>query len=637
VVGEALVALIERWQAFNLESQRGVLDQNAALIAQFQDQSVEARKSLAESTKAFRRYADDEKLSRFGALLRCYQEEVDRLTRRGKSAENAYLSLYKALATIPDPVPALTSALSGKLQSKRLTQLEMENRRLQQELDNFHAEFHEIKNQEVTVRQLEEQLRQYKSKMNELVEEQVRVAEDRLHAEYAAKLAEAASREEAKITLINTLRQEAASLHESNERIQGQLFELRASHEEESAGKQQELNMLLDEVNRASSNIESLEQQNTDLKQKLAEKNDPTNLASSAHLEEIAELKLIVAQREVEISKLEEKTHTLSGQVVAEQQNASQTQEQLLSELTQERNTIVELRQELESRPSISEVQRLQAQLVMFRSTLGDNTDADPSNPPRLSTVEELLRKSNRQLQTENVTLKATINELSSACEEYKQKWQNEIANAKDQARLVAKLEEDLFNLNSSPPTLARDVAFSQMGVQSPNESSHSLPDGADMLQIVCEQRDRFRQSLKEKEQEVVSLKNSLEIIRRDMDVLRQDNVKLYQKIKYLQSYQNSSSSSPHQSINVSSVSDDTENKYMKLYERSVDPFAQFNRKERASRYKELSAAEKVTLNFGSFFLGTKFSRMFIFFYAIALHVLVFSTLYKLAGSATYA
>mmetsp|Transcript_43574 Transcript_43574/g.109962 ORF Transcript_43574/g.109962 Transcript_43574/m.109962 type:complete len:176 (+) Transcript_43574:208-735(+) len=175
------------------------------------------------------------------------------------------------------------------------------------------------------------------------------------------------------------------------------------------------------------------------------------------------------------------------------------------------------------------------------------------------------------------------------------------------------------------------------MGVQSPNESSHSLPDGADMLQIVCEQRDRFRQSLKEKEQEVVSLKNSLEIIRRDMDVLRQDNVKLYQKIKYLQSYQNSSSSSPHQSINVSSVSDDTENKYMKLYERSVDPFAQFNRKERASRYKELSAAEKVTLNFGSFFLGTKFSRMFIFFYAIALHVLVFSTLYKLAGSATYA
>jgi cell shape-determining protein MreC len=53
------------------------------------------------------------------------------------------------------------------------------------------------------------------------------------------------------------------------------------SVEEESAGKQQELNMLLEEVNRSSSTNESLEQQNADLKQNLAAKNTPNRLAGA--------------------------------------------------------------------------------------------------------------------------------------------------------------------------------------------------------------------------------------------------------------------------------------------------------------------------------------------------------------------
>jgi homeobox protein cut-like len=41
------------------------------------------------------------------ALLKAYQSEIDRLTRRSKTAEDAYLGLFQQLAVAPDPAHAL--------------------------------------------------------------------------------------------------------------------------------------------------------------------------------------------------------------------------------------------------------------------------------------------------------------------------------------------------------------------------------------------------------------------------------------------------------------------------------------------------------------------------------------------------
>lgn len=40
-----------------------------------------------------------------------YQGEIDALTRRSKSAENAFLNVYKLLAEAPDPFPLLDAAV----------------------------------------------------------------------------------------------------------------------------------------------------------------------------------------------------------------------------------------------------------------------------------------------------------------------------------------------------------------------------------------------------------------------------------------------------------------------------------------------------------------------------------------------
>ncbi|KAG8122767.1 putative Protein CASP isoform b protein, partial [Naja naja] len=64
------------------------------------------------------------------------------------------------------------------------------------------------------------------------------------------------------------------------------------------------------------------------------------------------------------------------------------------------------------------------------------------------------------------------------------------------------------------------------------------------------------------------------------------DNIKLYEKIKFLQSYPGRGSGS-----------DDTELRYSSQYEERLDPFTSFSRKERQRKYQSLSPWDKATLS----------------------------------------
>ena len=49
--------------------------------------------------------------------------------------------------------------------------------------------------------------------------------------------------------------------------------------------------------------------------------------------------------------------------------------------------------------------------------------------------------------------------------------------------------------------------------------------------------------------------------------------------------------------------------RYGQLYEARINPFTQFSQKEKQRKYRELSVAEKITLNTTRMFLGNKFAR----------------------------
>jgi homeobox protein cut-like len=66
---------------------------------------------------------------------------------------------------------------------------------------------------------------------------------------------------------------------------------------------------------------------------------------------------------------------------------------------------------------------------------------------------------------------------------------------------------------------------------------------------------------------------------------LQADNLKLYEKIKYLQSASAANSSTGMLPIGQNSISEeDTEGRYREMYEEKLNPFAAFHKREKQQR-----------------------------------------------------
>ena len=85
-----------------------------------------------------------------------------------------------------------------------------------------------------------------------------------------------------------------------------------------------------------------------------------------------------------------------------------------------------------------------------------------------------------------------------------------------------------------------------------------------DLLPIVQSQRERFRVRAQDLEAQTTGLQQQILVLQNETDRLRSDNLKLYEKMRFIQSYQHRASSS------VST--DATERRYSKEYEAKLDP-----------------------------------------------------------------
>jgi len=197
-----------------------------------------------------------------------------------------------------------------------------------------------------------------------------------------------------------------------------------------------------------------------------------------------------------------------------------------------------------------------------------------------------------------------------------------------DLRALVNKLEEDIAKGYSPSNTSTSLQDISQLLKSSPKED--------EMLQIVCKQRDRFKNHIQELEAKNRDVTRQSQDTEGQIKTLQSDNVKLYEKIKYLQSYYHLKDQDGRGKDPELGERGLVEGKYKQMYEESVNPFVLFHQKEKLEREKSLNTAERMTLQTGRFLLAHKYSRLFIFIYTIIMHVLVLLTLYKLAHTTSH-
>ncbi|NWR76736.1 CASP protein, partial [Centropus unirufus] len=225
-------------------------------------------------------------------------------------------------------------------------------------------------------------------------------------------------------------------------------------------------------------------------------------------------------------------------------------------------------------------------------------------------------------------------------CAELQLQLTEAVSSVAAQKELIARLEHDLSTVQALAPAQRPDAEgaavpsleripepikeATALFYGHPAPPSTAFPEGQmdSLLSIISSQRERFRARNQELEGENRMMQRTVHALQSELDNLRADNIKLYEKIKFLQSYPGRGGSG-----------DDTEQRYSSQYEERLDPFSSFSRKERQRRYLSLSPWDKATLSMGRLILSNKTARTIAFFYTLFLHCLVFLVLYKTAWS----
>uniref|UniRef100_A0A672F795 Protein CASP n=1 Tax=Salarias fasciatus TaxID=181472 RepID=A0A672F795_SALFA len=546
-----LTALSKQHCLFALQKE---LDTTATQLASRQDESEQSRKKLIDLSREFKKNTPEDLRKQVAPLLKSFQGEIDALSKRSKEAEAAFLNVYKKIIDVPDPVPVLELAQQLQLKLQRMHDIETENTKLRETLEDYNKEFADVKNQEVTIKNLKEKIREYEQSLKNQAENLAQEKQLQLHNDYA------------------------------------ELFDLKTKYDEESTAKYEQPA----EAEASHSNLEA---------------------ELRAKERETAQLVEDVQRLQASLTKLRE---TTSSQI-------SQLEQQLSSKSA----VLKELEEKLQKQADYEE-----PHLISTSPPLLSPVRQDSSKP-----LEVLLLERNRSLQSESAALRIANTELSGRYSELQVEFSAAVRTSAEQKELILKLEHDLSTIqamSSLPRPDADGSEVSDMGnIPEPikeatamfsgsGPTSHpELPQGQmdSLLSIISSQRERFRSRNQELEANR-SMQQTMQALQNELDSLRADNIKLYEKIKFLQSY-----------AGKAGGSDDTVMRYSSQYEERLDPFASFSRKERQRRYLSLSPWDKATLSLGRGILSNKTARTIAFFYTLFLHCLVFLVLYKTAWS----
>uniref|UniRef100_A0A2K5H8T7 CASP C-terminal domain-containing protein n=1 Tax=Colobus angolensis palliatus TaxID=336983 RepID=A0A2K5H8T7_COLAP len=426
------------------------------------------------------------------------------------------------------------------------------------------------------------------------------------------------------------------SLQTALEKTRTELFDLKTKYDEETTAKADEIEMIMTDLERANQRAEVAQREAETLREQLSSANHSLQLASQIQkapdVEQAIEvltrssLEVELAAKEREIAQLVEDVQRLQASLTKLRENSASQISQLEQQLSAKNSTLKQLEEKLKGQADYEEVKK-ELKLLWPLTSWGDT--AKP--------LEVLLMEKNRSLQSENAALRISNSDLSGRCAELQVRVTEAVATATEQRELIARLEQDLSIIQSIQRPDAEGAAEHRLekipepikeatalfyGPAAP--ASGALPEGQvdSLLSIISSQRERFRARNQELEAENRLAQHTLQALQSELDSLRADNIKLFEKIKFLQSYPGRGSSS-----------DDTELRYSSQYEERLDPFSSFSKRERQRKCLSLSPWDKATLSMGRLVLSNKMARTIGFFYTLFLHCLVFLVLYKLAWS----
>ena len=653
---------------FDLSNKRNEIDSQVLKIYDNEQRSKKARKALAGVTKELGAASGAEKIKRIRPVLRSYQREIDHLTKRARFAEDAFVAVYKSLYDAPDPAPLLVAAAGH---ADRVRTADSETASLRAKLLRYESELKSLKNQEVTVKTLRAQNAEYKQRMAEM-ESSARAREKQLvDAESAALKRTLQQQELAHSNSLDHVQTALARATASQQRLQSKLFDVSEKQENVEAASDAHAEMLQQELDAASSLITTLQRDKEDLISQLHAAQDATQLArdasklggSGSREADLASQTLrLEAELKATADRAEEQRSTFEAKLKACGEETAQ--HKAMAEAASAR--AAQMKSRLESLPTPEEYSRLKKRVALlcemgFDVKLADadvNAGADATGAADTDTdrtAEEMMMiREARRLRAEITRNRVGWAECKEQLKSTSEQLTETEAELKRARELAAKLEDDLAaaaagtvdttdkdDKTTDPiddeailshalgPAGAGGAAASPARVRATRTASSGSSGGESaMLAIVCSQRDRFRKRIQQLETEQITAHAMRKDLQRQMKRLRGENIQLYEKLQYVQSYKNDSKGGTNGG-DIESGALKTDAKYKALYDDASNPFQKFRQKQREKQYKSMSVQDKLINAVGEILISKNSGRMGLFVYSLALHFLVFFTLWR--------
>uniref|UniRef100_A0A671LC59 Homeobox protein cut-like n=1 Tax=Sinocyclocheilus anshuiensis TaxID=1608454 RepID=A0A671LC59_9TELE len=370
-------SMFQYWKRFDLQQLQKELDATAAALANRQDESEQSRKKLIDQSREFKKDTPEDLRKQIAPLLKGFQAEIDALSKRSKESEAAFLSVYKRLIDVPDPVSTLEAAQQLQVTVRKMHDLETENQRLKDTLQEYEREIAEVKNQEVTIKALKEKLEQYERSLQaKNTEEAPDQNQDRSGREereskgenlpnnYADKESQPQQSQDSRT---EDLDMKTQSLQTALEATQAELHELKTKYDEESTAKANEIEVVMTDLERANQRAEAAESEAVSLREQL--NSAGKTLQPSNQIQKAPEA-LSCSSLEAELGAKEREVERLAEDVQRLQASLAQ-----LSETST--NQISQLEQQLSSKEAILKV----SQTNLLMKDIGNILSRDSSKP----------------------------------------------------------------------------------------------------------------------------------------------------------------------------------------------------------------------------------------------------------------
>ena len=563
------------------------LDEAAEELTTRQTESESSRSALIAKLQEFFKTSPD---SETKSVIKYFQKEIDLLDDRCRASEQAFLEAWKSVGSMADPVAVLeSSAEKVAVAGSKLQDSEITIKQLKETMSIYEEEIVTFKKQEKEFNKLQNKLAKYDKNIDETLNERMIEVTEKLTLEADEKIKALEEEKTSAVRKYEDIQNQLEVQRRQLESTHTELFEINQKASESYDARVQEADMLMHDVESWQQRAVLAEKEVEHLKESL--KAEPKTVSSDmvdlqhavegslnmffSHFRFKTSISFVsdgerrMAAKEREIERLVEQLNVSNSQLSSLEASTSSKITNLERDLSQ---TATQLKETEDTLSKQTDYETLKKELSILKSL--EFSQLEESKKP----VEVLILERSKALQSENTSLRMDKERLGRALDDTATELADKCKEYERQILLIAELEshvEKLQKIHNRGEAEGRSSVDILRELDSPERQTDSPDQASNLLPIVQAQRERYRQRNLELESEKSVMNQRMQVVQAEVKQLSSDNVKLYEKIRFLQGFKGNASSSRQQEV---------ESRYQVQYEERLDPFTTFSNQERQKR-----------------------------------------------------